>query len=181
MTSVLWRMRSETSLEHCRLTDDSNRLQLQGNVVARWDGEPLTAHYELQCTPDWRTQRTSIEILNDSGVSTLQLTADELLRWWRDGNELREFRGLSDIDLQISPCTNTLPIRRLNLGFGESASVSAVWVRFPELKLERLHQQYTRISKNQYHYESAHGAFRADLEVDDHGLIVRYGDLWERI
>ena len=93
---------------------------------------------------------------------------------------LKEFEGLVDVDLQVTPATNTLPIRRLQLGVGESAETDALWVRFPELALERLPQRYTRTGEFRYTYESRGGAFRAELEVDAQGLVVRYGDIWKR-
>ena len=34
----------------------------------------------------------------------------------------------------VTPATNTLPIRRLNLQIGGSKSVIAAWVKFPDLR-----------------------------------------------
>ena len=61
--------------------------------------------------------------------------------------------GLFDVDLEISPATNALPIRRLVLQVGEAWKVESVWVRFPSLKLERLRKRYSRISNKSYKYE----------------------------
>ncbi len=91
-----------------------------------------------------------------------------------------DLAGCIDVDLGITPSTNTLPIRRLNLQVGESADVTAAWVRFPELTVEPLAQRYTRLDERRYRYESTTG-FSAELEVDELGLVVRYGDIWERV
>ena len=56
--------------------------------------------------------------------------------------------------------------------------VRAAWLRLPELTLEPLEQSYRRTGDRAYVYESGHGAFRANLEVDAEGMVVRYGDLW---
>jgi hypothetical protein len=40
---------------------------------------------------------------------------------------------------------------------------------------------YTRTGDRTYRFESDGGAFQADLEVDDEGLIVRYGSVWTRV
>jgi hypothetical protein len=77
--------------------------------------------------------------------------------------------------------TNTLPIRRLAPAIGESIDVTAAWVRFPELTLEPLPQRYTRLSERRYRYESNGGAFVAELEVDDAGLVITYEGGWERV
>ncbi len=57
----------------------------------------------------------------------------------------------------------------------------AAWVRFPSLDLEVLPQRYARLDERRWRYESARGAFVAELDVDDAGLVARYGELWESV
>jgi uncharacterized protein len=56
--------------------------------------------------------------------------------------------------------------------------VRAAWLRFPSFELLPLDQEYRRDDERRYVYESAGGRFRAVLEVDDAGLVTRYGDYW---
>lgn len=86
----------------------------------------------------------------------------------------------TDIDLSVTPSTNTIPIRRLALDIGGSEEVIAAWVRFPELTVEPLRQLYTRLDAKRYRYESVRSGFAAELEVDDAGLVVTYPHLWQR-
>ncbi|WP_148681759.1 putative glycolipid-binding domain-containing protein [Candidatus Nitrososphaera gargensis] len=58
--------------------------------------------------------------------------------------------GIHDVDLEVTPATNTLPIRRLCLEDGKSQQVDAVWVHFPSLTLEWLQQRYTGIDRRHY-------------------------------
>ena len=44
--------------------------------------------------------------------------------------------------------------------------------------LEPLEQVYRRVGEREYEYESAGGAFRARLQVNEHGLVTRYGEYW---
>ena len=100
--------------------------------------------------------------------------------WRSSGRELHELTGCEDVDLALTPATNTLPIRRLDLGIGKSESVVAAWVKLPELTVQPLSQRYTRLSKNTYRYESNTG-FSAEIVVDDLGLVTAYPGGWERI
>lgn len=60
-------------------------------------------------------------------------------------------QGCVDIDLGWTPSTNTLPIRRLQLGVGTSSGpITAAWVRFPELKLEPLPQEYRNLRRTTF-------------------------------
>lgn len=54
----------------------------------------------------------------------------------------------------------------------------AAWISFPELTTEVLKQVYTRLTPNQYLYESAKGTFRRELTVDESGFVLDYPGLW---
>ena len=100
--------------------------------------------------------------------------------WRSSGQELRYIHGCDDVDLAVTPATNTLPIRRLNLQVGSSASIIAAWVKFPDLTVQPLSQRYTRLDQNTYRYASNTG-FSAEVVVDDLGLVITYPGGWERI
>jgi len=95
--------------------------------------------------------------------------------------EIPAVAGCLDVDLAFTPATNILPLRRLGLAVGESREMTAAWVRFPDLSIEPLAQRYTRLDERRVRYESRGGAFTAELEVDELGLVVRYPPLWERV
>jgi hypothetical protein len=85
--------------------------------------------------------------------------------------------GCIDIDLNFSPSTNLLPIRRLGLQVGEEASVRAAWLRFPSFRLEPLEQSYTR-RETTYVYRNQDSGFTADLRVSPNGMVLDYEGLW---
>jgi uncharacterized protein len=71
-----------------------------------------------------------------------------------------------------------VPIRRLGLDTGGTASITAAWVRFPELDVVASEQQYRRLAIDRWQYTS--GEYDYQLVVDpDTGLVLAYGDdLW---
>jgi uncharacterized protein len=93
---------------------------------------------------------------------------------------LPQVRGCLDIDLAVTPATNTLPIRRLHLEIGKSESVIAARIKFPEFDIQLLSQRYTHIAKNIYRYESETG-FSAEIVVDDLGLVMTYPGGWKQV
>jgi hypothetical protein len=92
--------------------------------------------------------------------------------------ERPEVAGSIDLDLNFSPSTNLLPIRRLHLSIGEQAQVQAAWLRFPGFTLEPLEQLYRRVDDVTYRYESAGGKFVADLKVNAVGFVTLYPKVW---
>lgn len=115
-----------------------------------------------------------IEIERRSGIRTPHMTVDAERRWWSAETELVALRGCEDVDLGITPATNTLPIRRLNLPIGETRAVTAAWVRFPDLQIEPLPQHYTRLDRQRYRYESGDGAYTTEIVVDERSLVTHY-------
>jgi hypothetical protein len=137
--------------------------------------------YTLHCDKAWETREARIVQRRGGVEQVLSLRVDAQRRWWRDGTEVPQFRGLIDIDLSCTPATNTLPIRRLALAQGQGSDVTAAWVRLPELVLEPLPQRYTRVGPSQYRYESRGGSFTAALETDELGLVRSYPPGWEHV
>lgn len=132
------------------------------------NGDRCSLDYEISCNEVFETQRARVRGWVGERVIDLNITAADLA-------------PSIDIDLNFSPSTNTLPIRRLNLAIGERVVVTAAWLRFPSFKLEPLEQAYTRLSENTYRYENAASGFSAELRVNEEGLVLEYGDLWEAV
>lgn len=179
MMTVLWK--GEDSLQYFDLGVHQKSFVLTGNVVLLLEGQPAHVQYRIECDQDWKTRQVEVTQEQSGNTVSIHLTVDTNQVWQKDGQVVQLGAGLYDIDLEISPGTNTIPMRRLNLQVGESQMVNAVWVRFPGLNLERLHQRYTRISQSLYHYEAPELDFEARLEVDEQGVIINYENLWSRI
>jgi hypothetical protein len=82
-------------------------------------------------------------------------------------------------DLNFSPSTNLLPLKRLGLAVGQEAKVRAAWLRFPSFDLKPLDQLYRRTGEATYRYESAGGVFVAELEVNGVGFVTHYPGFWQ--
>jgi hypothetical protein len=179
--------------EWCALERTPDGWRLQGIVLAEVATVPVLVHYAVTLASDWSTRAVEIVIRSGDAIKPqeLRLTVASEQRWQIEReprqdesmpqDDLEALQGLIDVDLGFSPVTNTLPIRRLDPAIGEAVAVTAAWVRFPELTIEPLPQRYTRLAERRYRYESAGGAFVAEIAVDDLGLVTTYEGGWRRI
>ena len=174
----LWSPVGAPGAEYCVVSRSRAGWRVRGSVVAVVNDEPLRVEYQITCASDWRTRGVRVETFAGDERRSLHMTASEG-RWLLPTGERADLRGCVDVDLGVTPMTNTLPIRRLRLAVGERARVTAAWVRFPSLELRPLAQTYTRLGERAYRYESDTG-FRADLEVDEQGFVVSYPGGWQR-
>jgi hypothetical protein len=177
--AVLWRRLDCPGHESARLSRAEGGWQLAGAAVFDHQGEPCSLTYRIGCDSEWRTR--SVEVAGWLGGKTI-LVAAKVSRsgsWKVGATDAARIAGCVDADLNFSPSTNLLPIRRLNLTVGEERSVRAAWLRFPRFRFEPLEQSYRRLSRNRYRYRSAGGRFETDLEVDENGFVTRYPGFWE--
>lgn len=179
--SVLWQSLQRPGLERFELVQTQNGWMLRGTILIAAETGPAEAIYQIACDSSWQTQEADISIRQASGEHRLHI-ATQNGTWYENGNENKTVSGAIDIDLGWTPSTNTLPIRRLNLAVGESSgSVTAAWVSFPDLRLQPLPQEYKRLTKDRYLYTSNEAAFRAEILVNDNGLVLDYQNLWRRV
>lgn len=143
------------------------------------DEQPCRLDYQVLCDANWLTSSGRVSGWVGDETVAIELSVDPARRWRLNGRECPEVAGCIDLDLNFSPSTNLLPIRRLSLGVGEEATVQAAWLRFPGFRLEPLEQVYRRIDAATYRYQSAGGKFIAELQVNEAGFVTRYPNFWE--
>ena len=175
--TILWRRLDLPGHELARLESEAGGWRLGGSALFS-QGEPVRLDYAIEIDTRWHTRSAHITGMVGNRMVDLRLEADPHRQWRCNGKELVALAGCTDVDLGFSPSTNLLPIRRCSLAIGESARVVAAWLSFPDLKLEPLDQTYRRLDKTRYSYESAGGAFTAELTVNDTGFVTRYESLW---
>jgi hypothetical protein len=176
--SILWRRVDTVGLEAARVYGDDDGWYLDGAAIFLWEGSPCRLEYLIECDPEWRTTAATIDGWVGGDAIGHEILVSEDGKWYLDDVEVKTVEGSIDIDLNFSPITNLLPLRRLELGTGDSEAVSAAWLRFPSFALERLDQTYTRVDEATLRYESRGGEFVRDLKINSDGLVLEYPDFW---
>ncbi|HVE57729.1 MAG TPA: putative glycolipid-binding domain-containing protein [Pyrinomonadaceae bacterium] len=177
--SILWRRLDKPGHEFARLFLDNSCWQLNGTAVFVHDKKPCRLDYRLKCSSEWETLAGRISGSIGEKPIEIEISVEPNRRWRLNGQECAQVAGCIDLDLNFSPLTNTLPIRRLNLNIGEKAEVCAAWLKFPGFQIEPLGQSYYRIDRATYRYESSGGRFAANLKVNETGFVTDYPNLWQ--
>ncbi len=162
--SILWRRLDQPGHESARLSRCGAGWRLAGTAVFAHERRPCRLDYQITCDGVWQTLSGKVEGWVGEKLVGIEISVNPQRRWRLNGEERPEVEGCADLDLNFSPSTNLLPIRRLRLGTGQGAEAGAAWLRFPSFTLEPLEQYYTRIDEAIYRYESAGGRFAAELK-----------------
>ncbi len=153
-----------------------------------WENEGWTAsgvvtrervQYVLRMSPSWQVRQ--FILFRDLDEPDLWLATDGGGRWGEmNGAHRVELDGCFDLDLPITPFTNTLPIRRLPLHVGHTADISVAYIDVETLEVHRDHQRYTRLDTHRWRFTQLATGWSQDFEVDEHGLVLDYPTLFRR-
>lgn len=137
-------------------------------------------HYAVRLDAGWSIRQ--FLLFRDAEEPDLWLAHDGAGNWGEvNGASREDLSGCTDIDLGCTPFTNTLPIRRLGLAVGEAAQITCAWVDVETLAVHASRQRYTRQGERHWRFEVVDSGDAADLEVDEHGLVLDYPERFRRV
>ena len=187
---VMWVPWQGHGLEHLRLVARDHGIEADAVIIGIRNGEAFRAHYEIHCDAHWRVRKLRVALLGPSGAGQPEITllSNGEGSWTTgSGDRIAAIEGCVDVDISVTPFTNTLPIRRLGLKPGGSADLHIAYidVEAPELRLEPVRQRYTCLETNPsgafYRFDALPGGFTAKLPIDADGLVTDYPGLFRRI
>jgi hypothetical protein len=176
---IRWRSLQHGGLEELRLYEWQDSIKVRGAIVGQAGETRHGVLYELSLTLDWVFESALLQ-RTDGVMSVLSRGKDGS---WYDmhADDLPELAGCVDIDFEMTPFTNTLPIRRVPLAIGETRRFRMAYIPADTLEPFADEQIYTRLDERLYRFEEADGSFSAEITVDDDGMVVDYPGLFERV
>ena len=168
--NVMWVPWNGVGLEHLRLRQNDTGMLIDSVVIGVNDERPFRLWYEIQTESDWKVRACTLRLLGDT-TPGVTLHADGEGHWTdAAGVPLSAIEGCIDVDISVTPFTNTLPIRRVSLHPGQSVDLLVAYLSVPEMEVRSAPQRYTCLEGNAagglYRYESLTSDFTRDLRVD---------------
>ena len=182
---VFWQPWDEVGLEQLRLVTNDEGAIADGLIIRVVDNQPIRLRYEIRVDAAWRLREANFDTWLPA-YRQLKLRADGCGSWTdATGRRVDELAGCVDIDLNLTPFTNTLPIRRFRLEPGAAEEISVAYVVAPDLSVQPVRQRYTRLENRgtggRYHYEGLGTGFETEVQVDADGIVIDYPGIWRRL
>jgi hypothetical protein len=179
--TLCWAPIGGAGFEHLQLRAEEGGYVVRSIVLGIDDETPFRLQYKIKTDQDWRTRKVWVRAATPIGESALALRSDGHGNWRNeDGTELPDLLGCVDVDITVTPFTNTLPINRLRLTPGQSADIRVVYVTTPSLEISVSPQRYSRRGDSEFFFESPAHDFTALLPIDGDGLVLDYPQLFRR-
>jgi hypothetical protein len=168
---------------------------------------PVPYRLDLSLTVDahWVTRRLALSATGDGWTRSLVLQRDAAARWtgsWSaDGSEPAAVAAsvpqgtvepaaipaeVLDVDVQWSPVTNLMPVRRLGLDrAGSTGTFTMAWVSVPSLAVTLDEQHYTLLGVDDgdvcARFENGDGFFTVVIRCDADGVALDYPGIARRV
>ncbi|NND76165.1 MAG: putative glycolipid-binding domain-containing protein [Ilumatobacter sp.] len=155
----------------------------------RWENEGWTAtgevaganvSYVLRLSATWSIRQ--FLLFRDLDDPDLWLGNDGTGRWGEmNGAHRTDLDGCHDIDLTVTPFTNTIPIRRLQLDVGHAAEIATAMVDVDTLGVVAVRQRYHHVTPRRFAYSNLDSGFATEFDVDEYGLVHDYPGYFRRV
>jgi uncharacterized protein len=196
MRFLVWSGVEEWLTENAAIDLSDDGLRAIGTQLGA-EPAPFRVDYRLEAPDDFVTRELELTATAEGWRRHLVLRHDGSGDWSAEveddgeipggpwAGELPDLSEARDIDIQNSPLTNTMPILRHGFREGGSDEFVMAFVLTPTLRVEASRQGYEHVRKADggavVRYLSLDGDFRADLELDEEGLVVFYPRLARRV
>ena len=179
-TNLLWTGQEYYSLENCLVNTTDIGSEINSIIIGKYDEKIYRVEYKVKTNQNWETLYVEVQCQHSNQREQLIFESDGKGKWLMNGKPADQFRGCIDVDVPLTPFTNTLPINRLKLSQDEEHQIQVIYLDLLEQQIVPVKQKYIRLSKTEYHYENVPNDFEAEIEVDELGFVVNYPSLFVR-
>jgi hypothetical protein len=179
-----WEWTDRPGLETVSVRASGDAFLAEGEVLVALDGAWTRVSYQLRYDRSWRFESARLGARGVGAERTIEIRREADGGWTVDGTRRSDLDACTDLDIMVTPFTNTPPLRRLDLGAGESLELRVAWVRLPELTVAPVAQEYRRLDgaepPTRFLYRNLESGFEGELEVDENRRVTVYGP-WRRL
>ncbi len=178
--NATWKSAFYHSKEVCSIEILPKGNVIQSVITGKYNRVDYTVSYTIQTSTDWKVVGFNLQY--SLGEKNHTIHALHQPKGWLINQQLhKEFQNCIDIDITLTPFTNTLPINRLKLPLNKSQQIEVLYVDVLNNDIRVAKQQYTKKSLTEYNFQNVPNDFEADIAVDKEGFVVHYPELFERI
>jgi uncharacterized protein len=178
--NILWTGREYYSLENCLVNFKPENIEINSTIIGYYQNTIYLAKYLIKTTKDWETFFVDIKYRINNKENTIRLEKDFAGNWLSGDDKDDRLKDCIDVDISITPFTNTLPINRLKLSKDAEQKIKVVYINILEEEINSVEQSYQCLSATKYLYKNVPNNFEAEITVDESGFVIDYPLLFER-
>lgn len=179
-TKLIWEGIEYNSVETCFIESTVQAVNIYSTIVGSYREKNYNLIYRIKTNTAWETVSVDIDFRCNETEQIFTFESDAKGKWFSNGKQLDQFNGCIDVDIPLTPFTNTLPIKRLRMEEHSPQKIKVLYIDLLDNQITALNQLYEKRSVLLYHYENIPNDFEADIEVDENGFVLYYPSLFKR-
>ena len=179
--NILWKSDEYHSLENCLVDATGKGVLINSLILGYYGGKIFRVDYDIRTDENWQTLSCEVTTQHSDRIGRIVLERDESGNWQMNGEPAPGLAGCFDVDIPLTPFTNTLPIKRLRFTGQESRQIDVVYLDLLADQVSVVRQQYCRLWDDTYRYRNVPNDFEAQISVDTMGLVMDYPSLFQRV
>jgi hypothetical protein len=179
VTQLSWKGLDDQTFEHCAVSRMPGTMMVQSKIEGAVNNEHTIVEYRLEMDNAWTISAVEVR-MSQPAVKSIRLThnkfgewVDETLHTWP------QLDGCMEVDISLTPFTNSLPIKRLCFKPGESREIKVVYFDLPSFEIKMHPQRYTYLGDNKFKFESLETGYTNEITFNDAGFVQDYPALFE--
>lgn len=177
---LVWERLDRPGLEHVALEARPDGVRAQSLVLLQLDEGLVRLRYTIDGDGAWRTTRVQATLEIGATQRKLDLRRDAEGHWSVNGAPRPDLAGCFEIDLEATPLTNTLALKRLGLEPNVPKPMRTAYITIPSLQVRVDEQEYTKLSPTRFRYRGLSTEFESEVTNDADQLVVDYPPGWKR-
>jgi hypothetical protein len=145
-TNLLWTGRKYYSLENCLVETRPTGSEITSTIIGHYEEKIYKVDYRIKTNNSWETMFLEISCQHDNKIQLIKFDGDGKGNWLYNGKKADQFKGCLDVDISLTPFTNTLPIRRLRLSRDQYQEIQVIYCDVLEQQIIPVPQRYTCLS-----------------------------------
>jgi len=179
MKTIIWKGILYNSLEYFTLMKSGDGFEATSKIIGTYEDKMYAVDYGILIDSDWKLLQFEVEYeVNNIRGKIAGERVD--MAWKLNGAIDPRYSGIGFIDISLTPFTNTLPIRSLNLDVGQEREIDVIYIDILERHILPLKQRYRKEGDGRFRYQNVPNDFEATISVDEVGLVIFYPLLFER-
>ena len=126
-TNLLWTGREYFSLENCLISMTDIGSEITSTIIGYYEEKIYRVEYQITTNQNWETVLFEINSRHSNQTQSIRFEGDGKGNWKSNGEKAEQFTGCIDIDIPLTPFTNTLPIRRLRLRQQQTQEINVIY------------------------------------------------------
>jgi len=175
--NITWKGIENNTIENCQVRWVNESIIVDSSIRGDVKNMDVAIDYTLRLNDKWVIKSFDLKSNINNSRWEIGLESDGEGRWGVY-DEFMLFEPCIDIDISLSPFTNSLPINRVEFNLHQPVQLTILYIDVLEQKMFEDKQVYTKQGATKFVFENDDRRFKAMLDVDRNGFVVHYPGLF---